>query len=234
MSAYLSNIHLDQRLSKEKYEKILPKLQLKLLGWQQHMRKKGLPVVLCFEGWDAAGKGGVIKRFVNKLDPRGYVVVPIAAPKGPEATHHYLWRFWSRLPERGQIVIFDRSWYGRVLVERVEGFCSKPDWKRAYAEINEFEKTLVDSGMQVYKFFLHIDKHEQLKRFQEREKDPYKTWKITAEDWRNRKKWKEYEVCYEEMFEKTSTKTCPWQLVPSNCKRFSRVHVIQTVLNAQD
>ena len=202
------------------------------MDWQQRVREEGVPVVICFEGWDAAGKGGAIKRFVEKLDPRGYVVVPIAAPTGPEATHHYLWRFWTRMPEKGQIVIFDRSWYGRVLVERVEGFCSKPAWQRAYGEINEFEKTLVDEGTRMFKFFLHIDKKEQLQRFHEREKSPYKKWKITPDDWRNRKKWDKYEACYEDMFEKTDTKTAPWTIVPANCKRFARLAVIKTVLNA--
>ena len=234
MRSYLPGVPLNQHLSKERYEKLLPKLQLKLLNWQQRIREKGSPVVLCFEGWDAAGKGGAIKRFVGALDPRGYNVVPVAAPTGPEITHHYLWRFWTQLPAKGQIVIFDRSWYGRVLVERIEGFCSKQAWQRAYDEINEFEKTLVQGGAQVYKFFLHIDKKEQLQRFHEREKNPFKTWKITKDDWRNRKKWDQYEKCYEEMFEKTSTKICPWTIVPSNCKRFSRIQVIRTVLDAQD
>lgn len=233
MSSRLARVALSRSASKEDYEQQLPKLQLKLLDWQFQIRKKGVPVVICFEGWDAAGKGGAIKRLVEKLDPRGYVVVPVGPPEGPEATHHYLWRFWTRMPEKGQIVIFDRSWYGRVLVERIEGFCSKDAWQRAYGEINEFEKILVDGGTQMFKFFLHIDKKEQLKRFKDREKDPYKQWKITGDDWRNRKKWDEYAACYEDMFAKTSTRTAPWTIVPSNCKRFSRMAVVRTVLDSR-
>ncbi len=209
-------------------------MQLRLLTWQQQtVRRKGIPVVLCFEGPDAAGKGGAIKRFVEKLDPRGFHVIPVGAPEGPERTHHYLWRFWTGLPAHGQIVIFDRSWYGRVLVERIEGFCTKPEWQRAYDEINAFEKGLVNAGTQVYKFFLHIDKKEQLRRFQEREQNPYKRWKIGKEDWRNRKHWDAYEACFEEMFSKTDTKVCPWTILPANSKRYARLGVIQTVLDAQ-
>lgn len=227
----LSQVKLDVALSDEEYTEQLIRNQVALsqLGYQVYMQKR--PVVLVFEGWDAAGKGGAIKRLTEKLDPRGYVVYPIAAPAGEDKTHHYLYRFWRRLPERGQIAIFDRSWYGRVMVERVEGFCTEDEWKRAYREINQFERQLVDFGMIVFKFWFHIGKDEQLRRFQEREGTPYKAWKLTAEDWRNREKWERYEEAVDEMLLKTSTLTAPWTIVEGNDKHWARVKTLRTVVD---
>jgi polyphosphate kinase 2 (PPK2 family) len=188
------------------------------------------PVVIAFEGWDAAGKGGAIRRVTEKLDPRGFVVYPIAAPKGDEATHHYLWRFWNRLPEAGQIAIFDRSWYGRVMVERIEGFCNESSWKRAYREINYFERQLVDFGTILFKFWLHISPDEQLHRFESREVDKRRSWKLTDEDWRNREKWSLYEEAVNEMLLKTSTLSAPWTVVEGNSKSYARVKILRTLV----
>jgi polyphosphate kinase 2 (PPK2 family) len=203
-------------------------IQLRELGWQVYQQKR--PVVIVFEGWDAAGKGGTIRRITEKLDPRGFTVWPISAPQGEDKTRHYLYRFWRRLPPRGQIAIFDRSWYGRVLVERVEGFCAEEEWRRAYKEINSFERQLTDFGAVLAKFFIHISRDEQLRRFREREKTGYKAWKLTAEDWRNRAKWNAYEQAVEEMVLKTSTLTAPWHLVEGNDKYHARVKVLSTLV----
>jgi polyphosphate kinase 2 (PPK2 family) len=196
------------------------------------MQKRTL--VMVYEGWDAAGKGGNIKRVTEKLDPRGYEVFSIAAPKGEDATHHYLWRFWRRLkpPDEKQILIFDRSWYGRVMVERIERFCTEAEWKRAYREINEFERQLVDFGMIVVKFWIHIGPDEQLRRFEQREATPYKAWKLTDEDWRNRDKWDAYETAVNDMLLKTSTVTAPWTIVEGNDKWFARVKTLHTLVEA--
>ena len=201
---------------------------LSQLGYQVYVQQR--PVVILFEGWDAAGKGGAIKRITEKLDPRGYVVHPIAAPQGDDKTHHYLWRFWRRLPEAGQIAIFDRSWYGRVMVERVEGFCNEAAWKRAYREINQFESQLVDFGAILFKFWLNITKDEQLRRFEDRSSDKLRSWKLTAEDWRNREKWDVYETAVNEMLLKTSTLHAPWTIVEGNDKRYARVKVLNTIV----
>jgi polyphosphate kinase 2 (PPK2 family) len=185
---------------------------------------------MVFEGWDAAGKGGAIKRLTEKLDPRGYVVYPIKAPEGDERVRHYLWRFWRTLPEAGQIAILDRSWYGRVLVERVEGFAPAADWQRAYSEINQFERQLTDFGTIVFKFWLHVSPEEQLKRFQDRAGTPHKAWKLTDEDWRNRDKWGVYERAVEDMVIKTSTPHAPWTLVSAVDKYNARLTVLETVV----
>jgi polyphosphate kinase 2 (PPK2 family) len=199
-------------------------IELRELGYQVYLQKR--PVMILFEGWDAAGKGGAIKRITEKLDPRGYVVYPIAAPQGEDKTRHYLYRFWRRLPERGQIAIFDRTWYGRVLVERVEGFATEDAWQRAYKEINSFERQLRDFGTILAKFWIHISGEEQLRRFEERKAIGYKAWKLTDEDWRNRKKWDVYEEAVEEMLVKTSTRTAPWTLVEGNDKYWARTRVL--------
>ncbi len=227
----LSQVDLSLALTPKEYEEQLIRHQVALsqLAYQVYVQKR--PVVIVFEGWDAAGKGGVIKRLTERLDPRGYVVYPIAAPAGEDKTHHYLYRFWRRLPERGQIAIFDRSWYGRVMVERIEGFCSEAEWKRAYREINQFERQLADFGTIIFKFWMHISKDEQLRRFQERQNTPYKAWKLTAEDWRNREKWDQYELAVEEMLLKTSTVTAPWTIVEGNDKSWARVKVLKTVVD---
>lgn len=225
----LERLDLSIALPREEYERWLKVLQADLhqLAYQIYMQKR--PVVIVFEGWDAAGKGGAIKRLTEKMDPRGYVVWPIAAPTGEDKERHYLYRFWRRLPEQGQIAIFDRSWYGRVLVERVEGFCTEDAWRRAYSEINQFERQLTDFGTIIFKFWMHISKDEQLERFRERERINYKSWKITDEDWRNRGKWEDYEVATEEMLRKTSTANAPWTVVEANDKLFARIKVLRTV-----
>jgi polyphosphate kinase 2 (PPK2 family) len=229
----LENVNLDKELSKKEYKHRLIRYQIQLrqLAYQLYERKRTLIVV--FEGWDAAGKGGAIKRMTEKMDPRGYEVFPIAAPKGEDATHHYLYRFWRRLkpPSEKQVLVFDRSWYGRVLVERVEGFCTEDEWKRAYREINEFERQLVDFGTIIAKFWVHISSEEQLARFNEREGTPYKAWKLTDEDWRNRSKWDAYEEAVEDMLLRTSTVSAPWTIVEGNDKRYARVKVLQTLVD---
>jgi len=227
----LESVDLNQRLDRDVYEKQLDRLQnqLHLLGYQVYVQKR--PVVAVFEGWDAAGKGGAIKRLTERLDPRGYVVWPIAAPQGDDKTRHYLYRFWRRLPEAGQIAMFDRSWYGRVMVERVEGFCSEAEWKRAYSEINQFERQILDFGGVIFKFWLHISQQEQLRRFKEREQTNYKAWKLTDEDWRNRGKWEDYEQAVDDMLIKTSTHRAPWTVVEANDKLFARIKVLKTVVD---
>jgi AMP-polyphosphate phosphotransferase len=225
----LERLDSSLKMPREEYEKWLKILQADLhqLAYQVYVQK--VPVVIVFEGMDASGKGGTIKRLTEKMDPRGYVVLPIAAPHGDDRERHYLYRFWRRLPEQGQIAIFDRSWYGRVLVERLEGFCSEAAWKRAYSEINQFERQLTDFGVVMFKFWMHISKEEQLARFKERESINYKSWKITDEDWRNRAKWEDYQTAAEEMVLKTSTLNAPWTLVEANDKYYSRIKVLRTV-----
>ena len=225
----LDRLDLSLDLDSESYKKRLRKAQLELaeLAWLIYSQKRSLVVV--YEGWDAAGKGGNIRRLVQGLDPRGYKVHAISAPAGEDAEHHYLWRFWRRIPAKGEIAIFDRSWYGRVLVERVEGFAEESAWRRAYSEINAFEQQLNDSGAMIYKFWLHISPQEQLKRFEERKKTDYKSWKLTDEDWRNREKWPQYEQAVEEMLQRTSTRTAPWTLIEANSKHYARVKTIETL-----
>jgi polyphosphate kinase 2 (PPK2 family) len=211
----------------QKYEEELEELQEKLYEKQIKLFQQQKRVILVFEGWDAAGKGGAIKRLTALMDPRGYKVWPIAAPRDAERRHHYLWRFWNRLPEYGELGIFDRSWYGRVLVERVEGFADKAAWSRAYDEINAFERMLTSDGVVMRKFFVHIDKATQLKRFKDREKDPVKNYKIGKEDWRNREKWNDYERAIQDMFDRTHRPDAPWVLVPGNDKRHARLVVLR-------
>lgn len=226
----LESLDLTLALPRDEYMVQLARRQIQLreLGWQVYLQKR--PVVIVFEGWDAAGKGGAIRRLTEKLDPRGYAVYPISAPEGEDKTRHYLYRFWRRLPPRGQIAIFDRSWYGRVLVERVEGFCSEDAWRRAYKEINSFERQLKDFGAILAKFWIHISREEQLRRFRERQKTGYKAWKLTAEDWRNRAKWPAYEQAVEDMLLKTSTITAPWHLIEGNDKYHARVKILSTLV----
>jgi polyphosphate kinase 2 (PPK2 family) len=230
----LGTIDLDKSLTKDEYVRDLIRyqLQLRALAYQLYVQKR--PLVIVYEGWDAGGKGGNIKRITEKLDPRGYEVYPIAAPQGEDKTHHYLYRFWRRLkpPDEKQILIFDRSWYGRVMVERLEGFCTEEEWKRAYREINEFERQLVDFGTILAKFWIHISKAEQLSRFQSRQETPYKAWKLTDEDWRNRQKWDRYEEAINDMLLKTSTLTAPWTIVEGNCKWYARVKALRTLVDA--
>lgn len=227
----LSTMDLSLSLEQEEYNRLLIKYQVALhaLAYQVYLQQR--PVVIVFEGWDAAGKGGAIRRITEKIDPRGFVVYPIAAPKGDDATHHYLWRFWRRLPEAGQIAIFDRSWYGRVMVERIEGFCSEADWKRAYREINYFERQLVDFGTIVFKFWLHISKEEQLQRFTSRADDKLRAWKLTDEDWRNRERWPQYEDAVNELLLKTSTMVAPWTVIEGDSKLYARIKILKTLVD---
>ena len=185
---------------------------------------------MVYEGWDAAGKGGNIKRLTQELDPRGYQVVPITAPTVEEKAHHYLWRFWRQLPKAGHLTIFDRSWYGRVLVERVEGLASEEEWRRAYQEINEFERHLTGAGVVCVKFWLHLSPEEQLRRFQARERTPHKRFKITTEDWRNRARWNDYRAAVSEMIERTSTSMAPWTVVEAEDKLWARVKTLSTLV----
>ena len=223
---------LTASIDQEEYKKELKRLQGKLADLHNQIYRKRIPVVICYEGWDAAGKGGNIRRIAYPLDPRGFDVIPVASPTPGEKARHHLWRFWTRLPRSGHVTIFDRTWYGRVMVERIEGFCSEDDWKRAYAEINEFEKELTDWGTVVLKFWIHIDPDTQLERFEARQNTPEKQWKITEEDWRNREKWPQYEEAVEEMLLKTSTEYAPWYIIESVDKKYARIRTLQIVTDA--
>lgn len=235
--SHLNDLDLSLKLSREEEAEQLKAAQLRLLELRlqlggQTASKIGPPLCVLFEGWDASGKGGAIKRLVGQLDPRHVRVKQYAAPTADEKRHHYLLRFSDALPGHGGMAVLDRSWYGRVLVERVEGFASKAEWKRAYREINDFERWLCDDGMILVKFWLHISADEQLKRFKAREKDPLKAWKLTDEDWRNRDKHAEYEAAINEMVERTSSEWAPWSLIPAESKRYARVAVLNTVIAA--
>ena len=197
---------------------------------QNELYRRRIPLIIAYEGWDAAGKGGNIRRIAQALDPRGYEVIPVASPTPDEKNRHFLWRFWTRLPKDGHTAIFDRTWYGRVLVERIEGFATKEEWQRAYDEINRFEYSLTSAGAIVVKFWLHIDSDEQLVRFTARQNTPSKQWKITDEDWRNRAKWGDYEVAVNEMIEKTNTPNAPWVIVESNDKKYARLRTLEEVI----
>jgi polyphosphate kinase 2 (PPK2 family) len=231
-NSVLGSVDLSQTLAYDVYKPKLLDLQMRLRKRARKARKQNVSAVLVFEGWDAAGKGGAIRRITRALDARDYRIVPIAAPSAEEKAHHYLWRFWKHLPRDGEIVLFDRSWYGRVLVERVEGFAQPHEWRRAYAEINDFEDQIVASGTTLVKFWLHLDPDEQLRRFEAREKTAFKKYKIGAEDYRNRRKWDAYVEAVDEMVARTSASIAPWHLVPANDKRFARVTVLETVCEA--
>ena len=228
----LADVDLSPTISNEDYKSELKKLQKRLSELHNVIYRKKIPVILCYEGWDAAGKGGNIRRVAYPLDPRGFDVHPIASPLPHELNRQYLWRFWTRLPRTGHIAIFDRTWYGRVRVERLEGFCSEKDWKRAYNEINEFERQLTDWGAVLLKFWIHIDPETQLARFTERQNTPEKQWKITEEDWRNREKWPQYEGAVDEMLQKTSTENAPWFIIESNDKHYARIKVLRIIVKA--
>ncbi|MEV6863650.1 UDP-galactose-lipid carrier transferase [Streptosporangium subroseum] len=234
----LSQVDLSQKLSKkkgtERLEAALDRLlRLRLiLGGQVGEQRIGPPLCVVFEGWDASGKGGAIKRLVRPLDPRHVRVAQFAAPTYDEKRHHFLWRFWPVLPGWGGMAVLDRSWYGRVLVERVEGFATKEQWSRAYGEIVEFERTLAAEGMIMVKFWMHVSEKEQLKRFRDRANDPLRVWKLTDEDWRNREKRKDYEIAVEEMLSRTDHPQGPWHVVAGDDKRLARVTVVETVCAA--
>jgi polyphosphate kinase 2 (PPK2 family) len=225
-------LKLDQPMARDEYRRELEKWQGRLNLASRHPRFRKLAVVAAFEGNDAAGKGGAIRRVTQALDARYYQGIPIAAPTEEERVQPYLWRFWRHIPRHGRLAIFDRSWYGRVLVERVEGFAAEADWMRAYSEINEFEHQLVEHGIVVVKFWLAISKEEQLKRFREREKVEFKRFKITEEDWRNRKKWDAYERAVCDMVDRTSTTAAPWTLVEASNKYYARIKVLKTLTRA--
>lgn len=230
----LSGVDLTKTLTRKDYKEQIDKLQKRLEVLHNEIYQLRIPVIIGFEGWDAGGKGGAIKRLTSHLDPRGYQVNPTAAPNDIEKVHHYLWRFWNNVPKAGHIAIFDRTWYGRVMVERIEGFCEEAEWKRAYQEINEMEAHMANAGAIVLKFWLHIDKDEQERRFKERMADPAKQWKITDEDWRNREKWEQYEEAVNEMLVRTSTTYAPWIVVEGNCKYYARVKVLETVVETME
>ena len=229
---WLAQVDLTPVLPREDYKAQLKMAQTELRQVQQQVYARQLPVAILFEGWDAAGKGGAIKRLTDVLDPRSYHVHTFAAPSDEEKAQHYLWRFWRRLPAAGTIGIFDRSWYGRVMVERIEGFATEAEWRRAYREINEFEAQLVTAGYVLVKFWLHISPEEQLRRFEERRQDPFKQHKLTEEDWRNREQWPAYEVAVNQMLQRTHTPLAPWTLVPADDKYYARVKVLQSVIQA--
>lgn len=228
----LSSVDLAQRLDPQSYEAQLAELKTRLRKLEHQIYRRRIGVVIGFEGWDAAGKGGSIRRLVSALDPRGYEVIPIGAPSVHEAGMHYLWRFACRLPKAGHIAIFDRTWYGRVLVERVEQLAAEPQWRAAYDEIKAFESHLVSSGHVLVKFWLHVDAQEQLLRFRARESIPEKRWKITEEDWRNREKRSKYEAAVEDMLKLTSTTRCPWTIVPANDKLSARITTLRVTADA--
>ncbi len=223
----LGNLDLSQHLSKPRYKRQLAKHQGELGELARRAREQKVSSIVVLEGWDAAGKGGVIRRIIPAMDARSYQIIPIAAPTDEERAHHYLWRFWRHIPRGGNVTIYDRSWYGRVLVERIEGFARPDEWMRAYSEINHFEELLTEHGIALLKFWLHIDKDEQLKRFHEREQTAFKKYKITEEDYRNRDKWDLYEQAVNDMVERTSTDYAPWHLIEANDKHFARVKALR-------
>ncbi len=228
----LQHVDLDQAVTEKAYRKALGAAQLRLRRLHFRMYEERRACLAVFEGWDAAGKGGAIKRITETLEPRGYTVSSFAAPRGEEKTHHYLWRFWRALPRDGHLAIWDRSHYGRVLVERVEGFCDEAAWRRAYREISEFEAQQASAGTIVVKFWMHISKAEQLRRFKAREKDPFRSYKLTEEDWRNRARWGEYEAAVEDMLELTSQAVAPWVVVEANDKYWARLKVLRSLAEA--
>ncbi|RAU23021.1 polyphosphate:AMP phosphotransferase [Paramagnetospirillum kuznetsovii] len=228
----LSSLDMTQKLEGPDYTKALQEQRARLAHLYHVAKEKGVSTALVFEGWDAAGKGGTIRRLTNALNARDYQVIPIAAPTEEERAQHYLWRFWRHVARAGRVTVFDRSWYGRVLVERVEGFCTEEAWRRAYGEINDFEEQLTQHGIVMCKFWLHITSEEQLARFNSRGQIEYKKWKLTDEDWRNRESWGLYEQAVNDMVERTSTSNAPWTLIEANSKNLARVKVMRTVADA--
>lgn len=228
----LADVRLDTRMDPDEYTRECKALQKRIGELHNILYLRKVPVIVAYEGWDAAGKGGNIKRMTKPMDPRGYEVVPIAAPTPDELAHQYLWRFWTQLPKNGHVTVFDRTWYGRVMVERIEGFCSVGEWQRAYREINEFEKELHGWGAVILKFWLQIDADEQLRRFTDRQNTPEKQWKITAEDWRNREKWPQYEEAVNDLLMYTSTKHAPWSIIASQDKKTGRLQAMEAFIRA--
>lgn len=228
----LDSLDLTATLSEDEYESRISALQKDLARAAMRLHRRNQSAIFVFEGMDAAGKGGALRRLLARMDPELYQVNPVAAPSAEERQYHYLRRFWTRLPGPGRVVVFDRSWYGRVLVERVEGFATPQEWGRAYDEINHMERSLTNAGAAVIKFWLHVSLEEQLNRFKDRENSPLKSWKITDEDWRNREKWPQYKEAIDDMLERTSPDNAPWHLVAGNDKRHARVRVCEIALKA--
>ena len=226
--ARLLALPLDQKLSSADYEAKREKWLGRLNRATRTAQASNRSIVFVFEGWDAAGKGGAIRRLTSAIDAQDYRVIPVAKPSDEEKAHHYLWRFWRHVPRAGLVTIYDRSWYGRVLVERLEGFCTEPEWRRAFGEINDFEEQIVEHGTIVVKFWMHVSRDEQLRRFREREQTAYKQHKINAEDWRNRRKWHAYEIAVGDMLALTETPAAPWHLIPANNKRHARLQILKT------
>ncbi len=224
-----AGVDLNQSISRSDYKTAGKTLQKRMAKMQSDLYRKKIAMVVVYEGWDAAGKGGTIRRLTRFLDPRSYQVVPIGAPDDREKDRHYLWRFWTRLPKDGSITIFDRSWYGRLLVERVEGFASRSEWQQSFAQIRAFEEEMIHHGIILVKFWLHIDPKTQLKRFESRQHDETRQWKITEEDWRNREQWAAYEEALDDVFRYTHTPLAPWTILASNCKRSARLQALRRV-----
>jgi polyphosphate kinase 2 (PPK2 family) len=230
----LDTLDMTQQLDPKRFDEALERQQGRLNLLQRKALANGISTILVFEGWDAAGKGGAIRRITGALDARDYQVIPISAPTDEEKARHYLWRFWRHLSRAGRITIFDRSWYGRVLVERVEGFATEDEYRRGYGEINYFEEQLNSDGILLVKFWIHITKDEQLRRFRERRRTEFKRWKITPEDWRNRGRWGDYTLAVNEMVARTSTQVAPWTLVEGNDKNFTRIKVLKTLADRME
>jgi polyphosphate kinase 2 (PPK2 family) len=228
----MDGLDLSLSLSKKTYKEELAFYKAKLAGLHQKAVQKKISTTLVFEGPDAGGKGGAIRQITNALDARYYKVYPFAAPTDIENAHHYLWRFWNCVPRAGRMTIFDRSWYGRVLVERIEQFAGDDEWRRAYAEINDFEDQLLEHGIVLLKFWMHIDKDEQLRRFKAREETPHKRWKLCDEDWRNRERWDDYALAAHDMIQQTSVQNSPWILVENQNKPYGRIKVLKSVCSA--
>jgi len=228
----LENVDLGQELGKQTYKSVIPLLSNRLFEVQKASWDAGIPVVILFEGWDAAGKGTSIQKLTSPLDPRGFKLYPIRAPRTYERKHPWLWRFWLKIPARGEWAIFDRSWYGRVMVERVEGLARETEWRRAFRDIVDFERTLADDGTLIIKFFLHISKSEQKRRFEKLTKDPLTTWHVTAEDWEHHRRYDDWLNAYEEALENTDTEWGPWTIVEAIDRRHTRVKIFSTIIHA--
>jgi polyphosphate kinase 2 (PPK2 family) len=228
----LEKIDLNKKLSKKEYKAQLPKLQRRLYDLETAAWKAGIPSIILFEGWDAAGKGTTIATLTQRLDPRGFKLYPIRGARTYENMHPWLWRFWLKLPNYGEMAIFDRSWYGRVLVERVEGLTPEQEWRKAYRDIVDFERTIADDGYVLVKFWLHISKEEQRRRFKLLEKDPLKSWQVTEEDWEHHRRYDEYLLAVEEMLERTETEWGPWTIVEATSRWWARTKVFNTIINA--
>jgi polyphosphate kinase 2 (PPK2 family) len=228
----LDKLDLNQKIKKKRYKQIMPLLKDRLFNVQKASWDAQLPVVILFEGWDAAGKGTSIQMLTNPLDPRGYKLYPIRAARTYEKKRPWLWRFWLKIPGRGEWAIFDRSWYGRVMVERVEKLITENDWRRAYRDIVDFERALADDNYLIIKFFLHISKQEQNRRFNKLSKDPLNAWHVSAEDWDHHRHYDDWLIAYEEAFERTETEWGPWTIVEATNRRFTTVKIYQTIISA--